>query len=157
MSFEWDPIVFAINDGNQTKPALFVPESYGATAENAVYTVDGVYKFADGSAPLNARLYFENGDLIQVLGITGQEDTGAPREITPQPGDSFTLLDKWLVNPAGGSAAEPVYVDGTTFTFGNQPFKWEELYAAAGDYVVGFIIEDLDGNQYPVYTRITVQ
>ena len=28
---------------------------------------------------------------------------------------------------------------------------------AAGDYVVGFIIEDLDGNQFPVYTRITVQ
>jgi hypothetical protein len=156
MSIDWDPIVFAINDGQQTKTALFEPESYGATAEQAVYTVEGVYHFADGSSQLNARLYFENGNLVQVLGITGNEDTGAPREITPQPGDTFTLRDKWLVNQSAGGA-EPVYVEGTTFTFGVQPFKWEELYAAAGEYVVGFIIEDLDGNQYPVYTQITVQ
>jgi hypothetical protein len=32
-----------------------------------------------------------------------------------------------------------------------------ELYAAAGDYVIGFIVEDLDGKQYPIYTQITVQ
>jgi hypothetical protein len=28
---------------------------------------------------------------------------------------------------------------------------------AAGNYVIGFIAEDLDGNQYPVYTQLTVQ
>lgn len=82
---------------------------------------------------------------------------GAPREITPQPGDQFTLLDKWLAGSAGSGSAEPVLVEGDTFTFGSRPFKWEELYAAAGDYVVGFIIEDLDGRQYPVYTPISVQ
>jgi hypothetical protein len=32
-----------------------------------------------------------------------------------------------------------------------------QLYAAQGDYVVGFIVTDLDGNQYPVYTNITVR
>jgi hypothetical protein len=41
--------------------------------------------------------------------------------------------------------------------FGAQPFTWEELFAAQGEYVVGFIIEDLDGKQYPVYTQIIVQ
>jgi site-specific recombinase XerC len=40
---------------------------------------------------------------------------------------------------------------------GAEPFKWQQLYAAAGDYMVGFIIEDLDGNQYPVYTNVTVR
>lgn len=157
MSFEWDPIVFAINDGQQTKTALFVPESYGATAEQAVYTVEGVYRFADGGDELNARLYFMDGNLVQVMGFRGSEETGAPREITPQPNDTFTLLDTWLTNASSGNVAEPVYVEGDTFTFGIQPFRWEELYAAAGEYVVGFIIEDLDGNEYPVYTRITVQ
>ena len=156
MSFDWDPIVFAINDGRQTRPALFLPESYGASAEEAVYTVEGKYRFAESGGTLNARLYFSNGNLVQVMGITGSEETGAPREITPQPGDTFTLLDKWLASASGG-AAQPVFVEGDTFTFGTQPFKWEELYAAAGDYVVGFIIEDLDGGQYPVYTRIRVQ
>ncbi len=31
------------------------------------------------------------------------------------------------------------------------------MNAAAGVYVVGFIVEDLDGNQYPVYTQVTVE
>jgi hypothetical protein len=92
---------------------------------------------------------------VQVFGITGADDTGAPREITPQPGDIFTLLDKWIDNPGG--TPQIVYQNGATFTFGSEPFQWEQLYAAAGEYVVGFIIEDMDGNQYPVYTQITVQ
>jgi hypothetical protein len=156
MSFDWDPVVFAINDGQQSVTALFNPGSYGATFEEAVYTVEGVYAFADGGESVNARLYFQNGNLVQVLGIRGDAETGAPREITPQPGDTFALLDKWLELSTAG-AAQPVYEQGKILTFGTQPMKWEQLYAAQGDYVVGFIVEDLDGNQYPVYTQIRVQ
>ena len=36
-------------------------------------------------------------------------------------------------------------------------FVWETLDAAVGEYVVGFVVEDLDGNQYPVYETITVE
>jgi hypothetical protein len=46
---------------------------------------------------------------------------------------------------------------GKTLTFGAQPFKWKELDAAAGEYVVGFIVEDLDGNPQPVFERIVVR
>ena len=156
LSFNWDPTVFAINDGTVTATALFNPQTYGATYEETTYAVEGIYAFADGGDSVNARLLFQNGNLVQVFGVTGDNDTGAPREITPQPGDTFTLLDKWLnINSSGSAEAE--YLQGKTFTFGAQPFKWEQLYAAAGDYVVGFIIEDLDGNQYPVYTQITVR
>ncbi len=52
--------------------------------------------------------------------------------------------------------SQTVKENGKTLTFGSQPFKWVELYAAQGQYVVGFIVQDLDGNQYPVYTPITV-
>jgi hypothetical protein len=156
MSFDWDPVVFAINDGQQTKTALFNPVSYGSTAEEATYMVEGVYTFASSSDSVNALLYFQNGQLVQVMGIRGADDTGAPREITPQAGDMFTTLDKWLEQTSSGQA-QASYQAGTTFTFGDAPFTWEQLYAAAGDYVVGFIIEDLDGNQYPVYTSITVR
>jgi len=156
MSFNWDPIVFAINDGQTSSTALFTPQAYGATSEEATYAVDGSYTFADSGDSVNARLYFQNGNFIQAFGITGNEDTGAPREITPQSGDGFTLLDRWLVGSSSG-AAQVVYEPGETFTFGTQPLKWETLYVAQGSYVVGFIVEDLDGNQYPVYTPITVK
>jgi hypothetical protein len=155
LSFTWDPTVFAINNGRESVTALFTPQSYGASFEDATYTVDGIYTFSDSGDSVNAQLYFQNGNLVQVFGITGSDDTGAPREITPTQGDTFTLLEKWIDNPSG--TPQIVYQSGATLTFGSEPFKWEQLFAAQGDYVVGFIIEDLDGNQYPVYTQITVQ
>jgi hypothetical protein len=156
LSFNWEPTVFAINDGQTKATALFTPQNYGATYEKTTYAVEGIYAFADSGDSINAFLYFQNGNLTQVFGVTGDKETGALREITPQPGDTFTLLEKWFDTDASGSMTT-TYQQGKTFTFSEQPLKWEQLYAAAGDYVVGFIIEDLDGKQYPVYTQITVK
>jgi hypothetical protein len=156
LSFDWDPIVFAINNGQDSKTALFTPQSFGANADEAQYTVEGIYDFKDTGESVNARLYFQDGHLVQVLGISGESDAGAPREITPQLGDTFTILEKWF-EPTSSGGAQIVYENDATLTFGTDPFTWEQLYAAQGKYVVGFIIEDLDGNQYPVYTQITVR
>ena len=57
--------------------ALLTPETYGATAEEAVYTVDGIYTFADGGEQRYARLYFSNGELQQVFGFTGENADGS--------------------------------------------------------------------------------
>jgi len=156
LSFEWDPVVFAVNDGFEKQTALFTPQTYGSTFEEATYVVDGIYTFAENGESVNAQLYFQNGTLVQIFGITGTNDTGAPREITPQANDTFTILQKWIETSSNG-AAQATYEDGGSITFGANPITWEQLFAAEGDYVVGFIIEDLDGNQYPVYTQITVQ
>jgi hypothetical protein len=156
LSFNWDPIVFAINHGQDSAVALFTPETFGVSSEDAMYTVDGIYTFADSGESLNARLYFQNENLVQVFGITGEGATGAPREITPQVNDTFIVLEKWFEQTAS-SGTQIIYENGETLVFGADPFTWEQLYAAQGEYLVGFIIEDLDGNQYPVYTQITVQ
>jgi hypothetical protein len=42
-------------------------------------------------------------------------------------------------------------------TFSDQMFTWEELDAAAGPYVVGFVVEDLDGNATQSIAQITVR
>jgi hypothetical protein len=157
LAFNWDPIVFSVSDGTDSLPALFSPENYGLSFEEATYSVEGIYTFAQTGDALNARLYFQNGALMAVYGFTGADEASAPREITPQPGDRFTLFEKWLDLASDGSVRETVYQQGGTLTFGSQPFTWEQLYAAQGEYIVGFIIEDLDGNQYPVYTQITVR
>jgi hypothetical protein len=67
---------------------------------------------------------------------------------------NFDGIDLVLYN---GSVREAVHLPGQTLTFGLLPFTWEQLYKAQGECVVGFIIEDLDGNQYSVYTQITVR
>jgi hypothetical protein len=155
--FNWEPIVYAINDSKKSVPVLFKPETYGRSQEQAVYTVDGTYTFADGSGSRPARLYFRDKQLRQVLGFSGTDTTGAPREITPQVGDTFTVSEQWMDLDQRGNVSKVATQKGETLTFGKQPFTWKSLDAAAGDYVVGFIIEDLDGNPKYAFDRITVR
>ncbi len=157
LEFEWEPVVFAIDDGVDRAVALFTPQSYGATLEEAVYTVDGIYTYADSGDSRYARLYFSNGYLRHVYGFTGENGTGSPREIIPQTGDRFTILEKWLDLDASGRVVRVATQEGKTLTFGDQMFAWKTLDAAPGQYVVGFIVEDLDGNAYEVYAQITVE
>jgi hypothetical protein len=144
-------------------PALLEPDQYGASPEEAVYTVDGICTYADGGESRYARLYFRDGLLRQVFGFTAdggpaaQGGTGAPREIIPQSGDTFTVLEKWLDLDEQGNVVQVARQEGGTLTFGDQMFVWEELDAAVGDYVVGFIVEDLDGNAYEAYTSLVVE
>jgi hypothetical protein len=154
LEFEWEPIVFGISDGTHTEVALFHPETYGAAWEDATYTVDGIYKYADGESR-SARLYFRNGVLRQVFAFTHEGFTGSPWEIVPQAGDQFTILEQWMDQGQNNGAITTQ--EGATLTFSDQPFTWQELDAAAGAYIVGFIVEDLDGNRTPVYEQVTVQ
>jgi hypothetical protein len=157
LEFEWEPIVFALNDGVNRVQALLTPETYGASFEETVYTVDGVYTYAEGGETRYARLYLRDGFLRQVFGFTGENGTGAPREIIPQPGDTFTVLEKWLDLDAQGNVTETAQQEGGTLTFRDQMFSWEELDAAPGQYVIGFIVEDLDGNSTETYGAVTVE
>ncbi len=157
MEFEWEPLMFAIDDGVNSALALFTPQTYGASPEQATYTVDGIYTYADGGESRYSRLYFRDGVLRQAFGFTGQGGTGAPREIIPQPGDTCTVLEKWLDLDEKGRVAKLATQEGETLTFGDQMFTWEELDAAPGRYIVGFSVEDLDGNAEKVYTQVLVQ
>jgi hypothetical protein len=157
LRFTWEPIVFAINDGSQSVVAHFTPRTFGASFEEAMYTVDGIYTFADGGEARSARLYFSNGVLQQVYTFTGDSTTGAPHETYPQPGDSFTVIEEWMDLDSQGRSTGIATQPGNTLTFGKEMFTWKELDAAAGPYVVGFIVEDLDGNRSETYATVTVE
>ena len=157
MEFLWEPLMFAISDGADSVLAMLAPQSYGASPDLAVYTVDGIYTYAQDGETRYARLYFSDGVLRQVFGFTGEGGVGAPREIIPQAGDSFTVLQKWMDLDQQGRVAQTATQQGGTLIFGDQMFTWEEMDAAAGQYIVGFIVEDLDGNAYEVYERVTVE
>lgn len=156
MEFEWEPLMFAISDGVNSVITALTPQNYGTTAEMALYTTDGLYTYVDGETRY-ARLLFQNGLLRQVLGFNGLSETGAPREIIPQPGDTFTALEEWWDLDARGRVVQRTTQPGGTLTFGEQMFTWQEMDAAVGEYVVGFIVEDLDGNQVEAYATVTVR
>ena len=156
MEFEWEPIVFAIDDGVNSVLALFTPQSYGRTFEEATYTVDGIYTYVDGEIR-HARLYFQDGSLRQVFGFTHEGGTGAPREIIPQPGDTFTVLETWIDLDGQGKVVRKATQEGGTLTFGDTMFAWKDLDAPPGLYTVGFVVEDLDGNTLEVFGQLTVE
>jgi len=157
LEFNWEPIVYAIDDGVSRHPALFSPESYGKSSEEAVYSVEGIYTFSDSGDQQNARLYFVNGVLQEVYGFSGEDTAGSPRQIIPQLGDTFTILDTWMDLDSQGNVTQTVHQAGETLTFSDHMFTWEVMDAAAGQYVVGFIIEDLDGNSQVAITPIIVR
>ncbi|NLE77636.1 MAG: hypothetical protein GX605_12915, partial [Chloroflexi bacterium] len=157
LEFEWEPFVLAIDDGVHSEVALFTPQAYGASPEEAVYTVDGTYTYADSGDRRKARLHFVNGVLQRVYGFTGEAGVGAPREILPQVGDTFTITETWMELDQSGQATQTVTQDGGTLTFGNQAFTWKELDAAPGEYIVGFMVRDLDGQGQEAYAPVQVR
>ena len=93
----------------------------------------------------------------QVFVFTGAADAGAPWEVTPAPGDRFTVMETWLELDAGNQVRNTIQQEGETLTFGDKMFIWETLDAAAGQYLVGFVVEDLDGNRQWSLARVTVR
>ncbi len=157
LEFEWEPLMFAISDGQKEVIAGLTPETYGRSPEEAVYSVNGVYTYRDGEQR-SARMTFQNGVMMQVFGFTGEGNTGSPREILPQPGDTFTIQQQWLDLDAQGQVTGSATQMGDTLTFGDQRFIWKELDAAVGQYILGFSAEDLDGNAAAtVFTQVMVE
>lgn len=156
LEFEWEPIVFAISDGTNQVVTLFKPQTYGESFEDATYAVDGLYTYSDGTQRV-ARLLFRDGVLQQVYGFSNEDGTGGPREIVPQVGDQFTVLETWQDLDGNGRVVNTETQEAGTLTFTDETFTWVDLDAAAGQYVVGFIVEDFDGNQFPAYTEVTVR
>ena len=102
LQFLFEPLAFALSDGDTTAEALLSPETYGASADQATYTVEGTYTFANGDPPLHARAYFRDGVLRQIFAFNKDEGAGAPWEVTMQAGDTFTVQQKWLDLDANG-------------------------------------------------------
>ncbi len=157
MNFKWEPTLFTITDGSQSALALFNPVNYGSTSESAEYAVIGTYTFADTGESRRAEMLFRDGRLFQVFGFSGEEAAGAPTEIEPNEGDRFTILDQWMTLDESGSVTQVEYEEGETLIFNGLPFEWEQVYAPEGNYLVGFMVSDLDGNRTQAFTQISVE
>ena len=83
-----------------------------------------------------------------------------PQVPSPQlPAASFFLAVVPVFFAAGlvADLTGAALVDGTTVEAGRGPLHVEELNLPAGEYVIGFVVEDLDGNATASYTPIAVQ
>jgi hypothetical protein len=158
IEFTWEPTLYYMSDGTEANDqfAFFEPEIYGVDENTTTYIVHGTYKFVDDGSEMDAAIRFTGDNKMQsVFGFNGENGTGAPREITPQPGDTFTITEQWLdfdKNPDG----EFVDYTGGTMTFGDKGFEMVPYYAYTGNYTLGIIVEDLNGNRTEEYVEVKV-
>ncbi len=155
--FEWSPTVYSISDGETEAFALLEPEVYGASDEDAEYAVYGVYTFADSGQERSAVMRFNgNMEFKNIFGFSSDDWTGAPRQITPQKGDQFTIYETWVEQDEDGNEVQNMY-PGDTLTFGDQPFTVTAYDAYPGEYSVAITVEDLNGNTVSEYANVTVE
>jgi hypothetical protein len=156
MEVDWEPTIYYMTDGVLEEFALFEPAIYGLVEEDDLYSVQGEYIFADSGERLDAVMYFDSdGIMMSIFGFTGEEGFGAPHAITPRIGDQFVITESWL-DFADTPEGEWNEYEGGTLTFGEEPFTWEVYYGFEGEYSVGILVEDLDGNIYSAFVEITV-
>jgi clostripain len=158
IEFEWEPILYSIDDGRGSVAAVLLdPQDYGTTRGYPTYTVEGRYTSANGKSR-EARLFFKKGELLKVLSLGNSRSASTPRVITPRAGDTFTVYNL-IIDLYSDDENKPVeyrYEEGDTLTFGDTKWSIAEFTAPTGDYVVGIQADDMDGNRYENYSVITV-
>ncbi len=158
LDYDWEPTLFFISDGNAANDqfAFFEPSVYGVSDLDDIYTVRGTFQYADSASEIDATMQFGgDGKMKNIFGFNGENGAGAPREINPQPGDTFTITEQWLDFDQDPEGEFVDYIGGTV-TFGEQPFEMTAYYAYSGDYTLGIIVTDLNGNSVEEFVEVTV-
>jgi clostripain len=158
IEMDWEPVSYVVNDGNHKQMVLLEPDTFGVGTEDTMYTVDGIYNFINGEPARYARLYFNgDGSLLKVMGFNSTESNGPQHELTPEKGDKFNILSQWIPMNGNGEETRTTYKESGVLTFGDTPWTWEEHPAARGEYLIGIIAEDMDGNHYEKYVPVTAK
>jgi hypothetical protein len=100
-------------------------------------------------------MYFEleTPTMLSLYVLTEEGGIVTPYEFTPQPGDQFVVVNTWIDQTTG----EWSYSAGDILTFGDEPFYWDTAPADPGQYLLGAIVVDLDGNVYERFITLTVE
>jgi hypothetical protein len=158
LSIDWEPTLYYLSNGYSDEDifAFFEPEVYGSTPETDIYSVNGIFTYADTGQQRHAVMKFGgDGKMKALYGFTGKDGTGAMHEISPRANDTFTVFEEWLEFDANEDS-EFVNYEGGTMTFRDKPVTMEAYYGYSGEYLLGFIIEDLDGKTVEAFVPVTV-
>jgi len=157
LNHDFEPLEYSITDGNQDIFAQFTPLIYGKDYSETVYFVDGIYTYQATGDALTAQLLFQDEKLLKVLTFTGSDTTGAPYEVTPNIGDTFTVKQRRIDLDNGQSIIDASYYQDDTITFTGKAITSKSFYLSDAEYIIGFLVADMEGNITPVYTQITVK
>jgi hypothetical protein len=158
VQFDWSPSLYAMTDGTHDAYVLLEPYTYLDADGKTIYTVYGQYTDARSGEPVEASLFFDaDGNFLSAYAYLDSDNNGTstPVEITPQNGDTFTDYVQYYTYDAND---EPIFnyeLSDDVFTWGDQGFSFYASYPETGDYAVGIVAYDFDGNFVASYETIT--
>jgi hypothetical protein len=153
------PRLRLLDDGHAAAFCFLAPASYGALPWNALYALDGSYSFVADGSQLNATAYFgSNHKLEKIIGFSGRGPAYSPRTLIPQAGDQFTPHGCLLTRPvAEGEAWGEGLCRSSSLTFGGGKMRWIETPLIPGQYLAGFVVQDMDGQMHRRYAELSVK
>ncbi|MBI3150588.1 MAG: hypothetical protein HYZ21_00500 [Chloroflexi bacterium] len=160
VTYEWDPSLYVLMDGEKEAFGLFEPEEYLSADGVTTYSLYGQYTPIDSSTPVDAKLVFDpDGNLLYVYALPDPDGDGVATAvaITPQIGDTFEdYVQSYYFNESGESYFD-YSLSGDVFTYGEQGFWFEARDPVDGEYAIGFYAVDFDNNLTESYDYITYQ
>lgn len=147
--FIWDTEVTYLYDANNNGDYVVMwPTTPGSTQ----FTVQGRLRRANEEGYVDANLLFDHatGSLVKVWAVQSDE-SNAPAEILPQPGDEFQLYN--FYEAGGAFTPEPgvsVYFDE------NRQLYYEWLPLPDGRYSLGMVAENVAGDTAVQFLDLTV-
>lgn len=153
--FIWDTRVTYLYDATETGDFVVMWPVAGAEPGRSgqYYAVQGQLQRTDGGTAVTANLIFnhDSGQLERIWAVQSDANA-APAEITPRPGDIFTLYDFYL-----DASAQIVRQPGTSLIFdenGQLYYDWRPL--PSGDYFLGLSAANVAGTVVTAFIDLAV-
>ena len=150
----WKATSWYISNGSDVVSAPFAPVDYGSST----YSIDGTYTTRTGKdIPVSVEFAVTQGrgTLQHIWAFDkGSGDNPRPRELKPRAGDTFT--PDILSYATQSDNVEEQTTPGTPITFGAEPLSAFEGDAPGGEYVIGLLVENTNGDISDQYADVTV-
>ena len=155
LSLRLRPGLRLLTDGIDFAFGFLLPSGY----DSSDYRLDGLYTTADKATSRRTRITFDSaGKITNVLAYKEKGGSSAPHALTFKPGDQFAPFVQILNPPTDENPAWQVTPGlSTPLTFRDQPLRWVTEAPIPGDYLVGLLVEDLDGALTRQYSPLTIR
>jgi hypothetical protein len=149
--FVWNTdVTYLYDEAGTGQFVVMWPTDPGST----IFTVQGRYRRAAESAYFDANIAFDHqtNQMTRVWGFQSDE-SAAPAEILPQPGDEFQIYTFFLdeQNAINRQLGESLFFDEASQLY----YEWSPLPDA--NYFLGFVAENVAGKTAAAFTDLRVQ
>ncbi len=144
-----------LTNGVDSAFGFLTPEGYASTD----YRLEGLYTSADETTKRRAQITFDStGKTKKLVAFQELGVLSAPHALTLNQGDQFSPFVQIHTPPADENHGWQILIGlSTPLTFHSQPLRWVAEPPMPGHYLVGLLVQDLDGGLTRKYAPLVIR